>query len=230
MRDDDGMNPPAANLDAPPPRATSIVAVVPVFNEADRAIDVLDGLERQGITAILVVDDGSTDGSAALIDAWVAKHPAARAIHLPENEGKSAALRAAWDILRMDLDAGRLSADTLVVGVDGDGQHDLQYIGALLARVEQLGVDAVIARRDLGYHGPYKRAGNILMTAIGSVCAGRRLHDIECGYRVDNTALVRVPSGRTRTRLSDAARHVFAMCAAAYRATLSVGCRRSMCR
>ena len=265
MRDDDGMNPPHPSRDAPPARTTttvttpvvtsivtSIVAVVPVFNEADRAIEVLDGIERQGIAAILVVNDGSTDGSAALIDAWVAKRPAARAIHLPENEGKSAALRAAWDILRMDFDAGRLSADTLVVGIDGDGQHDLRYIGALLTRIETLGVDAVIARRDLSYHGPYKRAGNVLMTAIGSACAGRRLYDIECGYRVvrlgallhaqeyyrgsryseaaelmvvltrlgyrvDNSALVRVPSGRTRTRLSDAAKHVFAMCAAAYR-------------
>ena len=254
LRDDQSMTAPTPDMHVPAHSTTppKVVAVVPVFNEASQAIEVLDGIVRHGITSILVVNDGSTDGSGPLIDEWVVAHPPARAIHLPQNRGKSAALRAAWDALRGDFEAGRLGADTLVVGVDSDGQHDLDYLDTLIERIDVLGVDAVIARRDLSYHGTYKRLGNLAMTAVGSICAGRRLYDIECGYRVvrlgalldaqqyyrgsryseaaemivvlarlgypiDNTSEVHVPTARTHTRLSDAAKHVFAMFAAWYR-------------
>ena len=238
-----------------PSTATALVAVVPVFNEAERALAVLDGLHARGISPIYIVNDGSTDGSGALIDEWVARHGGARAIHLPENRGKSAALRAVWDALRVEVDAGRLAPDAWVLGVDGGGQHDLRYIDDLIAHAEAHGLDAVIARRDLSYHGWYKRLGNLAMTVLGSLAAGQRLQDIECGYRliraralvdaqrfyrghryseavelvvvlarlgyrVDNTFEVRVPNARTRTHLSDAAKHVFAMFGAWYRVAL----------
>ena len=64
-------------------------------------------------------------------------------------------------LVAKNVAAGRLSPDALVVGVDGDGQHDLAYLDVLIARAEAPGIDAVIARRDLSYHGTYKRLGNL---------------------------------------------------------------------
>ena len=160
------------------------VVVVPVYNEESAVLDVLDGIERAGYRSMVLVDDGSTDASPALLDQWSVSRPWCRVIHMPENRGKSAALRIAWDWLRAGMQSGQYTADTIVICVDADGQHDLGYLNALIARMRETSADAVIARRDLSYHGLYKRAGNWVMAALGSLCAGTRIWDIESGYRI----------------------------------------------
>ncbi len=160
------------------------IVVVPAYNEGGSILTVLAQIERAGYAAILVADDGSTDGSAGVLDAWAAEASARRVIHLPRNAGKSAALQAAWDALRIERDRGVMTDDTIVINVDADGQHDLSYLDALIARMDATGVDAMIARRDFSYHGWYKRLGNIAMTALGSLFAGKRMYDIESGYRL----------------------------------------------
>ncbi len=163
---------------------TRRVVVVPVYNERDTVREVLTQIEQAGFPSILVTDDGSTDGSGDVLDGWAAAGPTRQVIHLPRNRGKSAALQAAWEALRAERDQGVLTDDTIVINVDADGQHDLAYLDALIARLEASSADAVIARRDFGYHGWYKRLGNIVMTALGSLFAGNRMHDIESGYRL----------------------------------------------
>ncbi len=164
--------------------ASRLVVVVPVFNEGSSVSAVLDQIRHACPGRILIVDDGSTDGSPVTLDAWARKDGAAEVIHLVPNQGKSAALRAAWRRLADDLAAGALDPETLVVNLDADGQHDLAYLDGLIARLETTGADAIIARRDFSYHGWYKRAGNVFMSAVGSLFAGRRMHDIESGYRI----------------------------------------------
>ena len=178
------MTAPSLLTPQPSTPSASRVVVVPVYNERATVRGVLEQIEAAGFASILVVDDGSTDGSAEVLDAWVADRTSARVIHLPENRGKSAALRAAWDALDSDFDRGVLDAATLVINLDADGQHDLAYLDALITRMDEVGADAMIARRDFSYHGWYKRLGNIVMTALGSLFAGTRMHDIESGYRI----------------------------------------------
>ena len=175
---------PALSTPDPRPPTTIHIVVVPVYNERETVRGVLEQIEAAGYASILVVDDGSTDGSADVLDAWAAGRTSARVIHLPENRGKSAALRAAWDTLGEDLARGVLNPDTLVINLDADGQHDLAYLDALIARMNAISADAMIARRDFSYHGWYKRLGNIVMTALGSLFAGAHMHDIESGYRI----------------------------------------------
>jgi len=160
------------------------VVVVPVYNEESAVEAVLEGIEAAGYRSMVIVDDGSVDDSPAILDRWSASRPWCRVIHMPQNQGKSAALRVAWNWLREELRAGTFCADTMVICVDADGQHDLGYLEALIGRMRSLRADAVIARRDLSYHGLYKRAGNWVMAAIGSVLAGAPIHDIESGYRI----------------------------------------------
>lgn len=160
----------------------AVIAIVPIFNERETMIAVLDTLERLHIV-VVAIDDGSTDGSSALLAQWALAHPNARLLRLGTNHGKSAALRAACEVLSDDLARGAIDEDTIVLCVDADGQHDLAYLPALLEPLLARRADAVIARRDMNYHDRYKRTGNALMAALGSICAGTPLRDIESGYR-----------------------------------------------
>src|SRR6476620_1024702 len=114
------------------------VVVVPAYNEHATVIAVLQQLEAFGFHSIIAVDDGSTDGTAALLEAWASTRPAAEVIYLLENRGKSAALREAWKRLAADVDAGAVSRETVIVTVDADGQHDLAHLAPLMARMESL--------------------------------------------------------------------------------------------
>ena len=76
------------------------------------------------------------------------------------------------------------SPNDLVFTVDADGQHDLAVLDELVEITIDQGIDAMLAERDLSYHGPYKKLGNFLLSGWASLWAGNRLHDVESGYRI----------------------------------------------
>jgi peptidoglycan/xylan/chitin deacetylase (PgdA/CDA1 family) len=86
--------------------------------------------------------------------------------------------------LRDRLARSELDADDLVFTVDADGQHDLEVLGELVEMTQSEQLDANIARRDLSYHGPFKRTGNWVLSKWASGWAGAPLHDVESGYRI----------------------------------------------
>lgn len=75
----------------------NVTVVVPAYNEAARIGPTLERLRRNpslGILEILVVDDGSSDGTPGRVEAYVTSEaPSIRLIRLPENRGKGAAVR-----------------------------------------------------------------------------------------------------------------------------------------
>jgi glycosyltransferase involved in cell wall biosynthesis len=159
------------------------IAVVPAYNEETTIAAVLERLAPL-VDELLVVDDGSIDGTRSVITSTLTQLPNARMLAFARNRGMSAAYYAAFSDLRGALDAGRLEADDLVFTVDADGQHDLDALEELerVARTEQL--DAVLARRDLSGYPRYKRAGNWSLSAWATLFASHRLHDVESGYRI----------------------------------------------
>jgi glycosyltransferase involved in cell wall biosynthesis len=176
---------PTVRPDAPGERATKPrrIAVVPAYNEEATVAEVLEALFPH-VDELIVVDDGSTDGTAREIGAWLPGHPGARTLGFAQNRGMSAAYYLAFSDLRARLAAGDLDAGDLVLTVDADGQHDLAALDTLERITVDRGLDALIARRDLSGYPPYKRAGNWVMSAWASLCAGQRLHDVESGYRI----------------------------------------------
>ncbi|WP_148281177.1 glycosyltransferase family 2 protein [Gordonia sp. KTR9] len=88
--------------------------VVPVYNEVDTIGECLARLSAQfdRITEIVVVDNNSTDGSSAVIDAWCSAHPRIRTIDEPR-QGLVYARNAGLDAATGDLVA-RIDADTRV--------------------------------------------------------------------------------------------------------------------
>ena len=170
---------PAESARAAPRR----IAVVPVYNEEDTVVQVLDDLERL-VDQIVVVEDGSTDGSRQLIISWARHRRSAHTIFFARNRGLSAAYYAAFKEIAGLVTAGELSRDDLIITVDADGQHDPADLDRLMHRVTDDEFDAAVARRDLSSYSLLKRAGNNLLTWWASLWAGMRFYDVESGYRV----------------------------------------------
>jgi glycosyltransferase involved in cell wall biosynthesis len=136
------------------------------------------------VDELVVVDDGSTDGTRAAILAWLPGHDNARLLCHERNQGMSEAYYLAFGDLRRRMQAGELSPDDLIFTVDADGQHELAVLDELerIARDENL--DALIVRRDLSTYPLYKQLGNWVMSTWATLWAGHSLPDVESGYRI----------------------------------------------
>jgi glycosyltransferase involved in cell wall biosynthesis len=148
-----------------------IVAVIPAYNEAPRVGRV--ALATRKHLPVIVVDDGSTDATAA-----AAREAGATVIEQRPNQGKGAALRAGF---RRALADGA----TAIVTLDADGQHDPADIPALLAAMDRLPPpDLVIGRRRFRTMPPVRRLSNELGRRAFSWAVGRDIADNQSGYRV----------------------------------------------
>ncbi len=168
-------------MSEPTPRR---IAVVPAYNEEPSVAAVLEELYPL-VDELVVVDDGSTDNTRAEIERWMALgRPRCHLLVHEVNRGMSEAYLTALNELRDRLARHELHPDDLVFTVDADGQHDLDVLGDLVEMTRAEGLDANIARRDLSYHGPFKRTGNWVLSKWASGWAGAPLHDVESGYRI----------------------------------------------
>jgi len=127
---------------------------------------------------VLVVDDGSRDGTA---DA--ARETGAEVHVLPTNRGKGAALRVAFDILFS-------SGFTGVVTLDADGQHLPEEIPRLLAAAD--GADLVLGTRDhlFAEMSALRRCSNRLSSRAISWAAGQSMSDVQTGFRFYTRELI----------------------------------------
>lgn len=152
-----------------------VVALIPAHDEAARIGPVVAAACRQ--LPVLVVDDGSSDETAA-----VAEAAGARVIRHAPNQGKGAALRAGFAAAIAD-------GAEAVVTLDGDGQHDPTEIAAFLglyARRSIAGVstELIVGRRAFRRMPPVRRLANWLGSVTLSAAVGRWIHDNQSGYRL----------------------------------------------
>ena len=156
---------------------------MPAYDEAETIEGVLDDLYPR-IDRLIVVNDGSNDETGPIVDRWAGGKERVTVIHFPENRGLSAALRAGWEEVRTMLGRGDISADDIAFSIDADGQHEPAALDGMIEHLIARDVVCVIGDRDMGYHSPYKKFGNSVMTWIGTVSGGHKFSDIESGYRV----------------------------------------------
>ena len=159
------------------------IAVVPAYNEEPSVAAVLDELYPL-VDELVVVDDGSVDNTRAVIEAWAGDRPHFKLLVHETNQGMSEAYLTALSELKERLRSGELHADDLVYTVDADGQHDLDVLDELVHMTIAEDLDANLARRDLSYHGPFKKTGNWVVSKWATWWAGSPLLDVESGYRI----------------------------------------------
>jgi glycosyltransferase involved in cell wall biosynthesis len=151
-----------------------IVALIPAHDEAPRIGAVVRAATRY--LPVLVVDDGSSDTTAA-----VAAEAGAAVLEQRPNQGKGAALRAGFRRAVAD----RTSA---VVTLDGDGQHDPTELPRFLAA--DAACELVIGRRDFARMPIARRLANVAGTILLSAAVGRWIPDNQSGYRRIGTRLM----------------------------------------
>ena len=159
-----------------------IIALIPVYNEANTLVSVLDSLSGQ-VDRLLMVDDGSSDGSLNLARKWAHQRGGIEILRMPENRGMSTALREGFVHLVALLRRGILMAEDILITIDADGQHDSGEIGDLCAYMEAQRLDVALTRRDFSLYPIHKRLGNYLMTLWGRLWSGFSYQDIESGFR-----------------------------------------------
>lgn len=163
------------------PAATRVLVIMPAWNESDCIGDTVReviGLGRH--YDVLVVDDGSTDGTPELAEA-----AGAQVLRLPFNLGVGGAMRAGFKYAdRMGYDA--------VVQVDADGQHDPKDIPAVIAGLEHSDISIGARFADRGAYtvsGPRKWAMRLLAFVISRI-ANTTLTDVTSGFRAGNARAI----------------------------------------
>jgi UDP-glucose 4-epimerase len=160
------------------------IAVVPAYNEAETVAEVLTRLYPM-VDELVVVDDGSTDDTRAIVQRWLPADGHARLLTFDRNQGMSAAYYLAFSDLRRRMHEGEVSPDDLVFTVDADGQHELDAFEKLELQTVDERLDALLVQRDLSTYPPYKQWGNELMSWWARRWSkGVDLRDVESGYRV----------------------------------------------
>jgi glycosyltransferase involved in cell wall biosynthesis len=152
--------------------------IIPAFNEAATLRDVLERVESLGLDKqVIIVDDGSTDSTPTITDAWSAEHDDTVVLRQP-NRGKGNAIRSAIP---------HISGEIAVIQ-DADGEYDPVYVPSLIEPIERGVADVVYGSRLQG--GEPKRAylfwhlvGNRLLSLMTDALFNTTLSDMETGYK-----------------------------------------------
>ncbi|PSR22632.1 MAG: hypothetical protein C7B45_06155 [Sulfobacillus acidophilus] len=165
------------------------IVVVPVYNESQTVLEVLDAVQPF-VDDLLVVDDGSRDSTRQLLIEYAKTHAALFFVSHVTNGGMAGAVLTAFWLIAEACERGTLGPDDIVVTMDGDGQHAAADIPRL---IEPLGLgvaDLVLGRRSWDVYPWWKRVGNRGLSWWASCWSGVHYDDAECGFRALRVAVV----------------------------------------
>ena len=155
-----------------------ISVTIPICNEAGNLARlhqrVRSAMEKVGQPwELILVNDGSADGSDELLDELATMDPHVKVIHFRRNFGQTAAMMAGFDYARGDI----------IIPMDGDLQNDPDDIPLLLAKLDE-GFDVVSGwRRDRQDSAIKRNAPSIMANRLISLVSGVRLHDFGCSLK-----------------------------------------------
>jgi dolichyl-phosphate beta-glucosyltransferase len=136
--------------------------------------------ERQGSVEILIVDDGSKDSTAALIQEFANRHPFARLLQNPGNRGKGYSVRHGMQKAQGDW----------ILSTDADLSSPLEEVDKLLSAVEREKAAAAIGSRALdrslvGVHqAAFREASGRVFNVVMRAATGLPFRDTQCGFKL----------------------------------------------
>lgn len=161
-----------------PTKTPMLTVTVPIFDEEANIGPLYEktreALNELGVSwELVLVDDGSRDGSPALLDAIAADDSRVTVVHFARNYGQTAAMMAGMDHARGDI----------IVPMDGDLQNDPADIGRLLTKLDE-GFDVVSGwRKDRQDHAIRRNLPSRLANSLISRVSGVHLHDYGCSLK-----------------------------------------------
>jgi glycosyltransferase involved in cell wall biosynthesis len=163
----------------------NLSVIMPVYNEQETLEEIVQQVLDTGYAyEIVMVDDGSTDGTREIMAQW-ADHPVVQVIYHERNMGKGSAVRTAFDHARGDL----------FLIQDADLEYDPRDYPKLLQPIEEGRADVVYGSRFLG--GParkvyfWHRVGNMSLTLLTNILYNLDLSDMETCYKCFRAEIVR---------------------------------------
>jgi len=154
----------------------NVTVIIPAYNEAENIGGVVSDIKGfYPDFEIIVIDDGSTDGTAK-----VAQEAGAIVFRHPYNIGNGAAIKSGI----------RIASGEILVLMDGDGQHVAHEINKLLEHLPHY--DMVVAERPKGHHTSWVRAiGNWLYNKFASYVTKFEIRDLTSGFRAIKAEVAR---------------------------------------
>lgn len=159
---------------------SKICILIPAHNEARTIADVVRKVRAKGLD-VVVVDDGSSDDSAAL-----AKEAGATVLVNFQNQGKGFSLQRGFDyIISRDYEA--------LITMDADGQHAIEDIDGFVALFNAERPDIICGNRMQDHKGmPWVRLlTNKIMSSLISLVCRQKVYDSQCGYRLIRSEVLR---------------------------------------
>ncbi len=160
-----------------PKALTSLSIFFPCYNEADNVgilvKESIDTAESYGVDyEVVVVDDGSSDRTAEIVEEWRKKNPRVRLVRHAHNKGYGAALRSGFENVKKDL----------VFMTDGDRQFRVAEIEKLFSKIDSCDVVTGyrIGRQDKGY----RRLNGRLWTGLTRFLFGLPVRDVDCAFKL----------------------------------------------
>jgi glycosyltransferase involved in cell wall biosynthesis len=161
--------------------------VIPIKDErenlvplTEQLVKVLDAREesRSAPYELMFIDDGSTDGSAEVLDRLSGQYRAVKVFHFDRNYGQSSAFDAGF----------KYSSGNLIVTIDGDLQNDPADIATLLAFVSTH--DLVCGWRKDRHDNLTRKISSRVANAVRSAVTGDRVHDTGCSLKIFRRSVI----------------------------------------
>lgn len=156
--------------------------VIPAYQPDNKLIKLLQGLRKESLSEIIVIDDGSKDESVSIIEqakeyATVLKHET--------NKGKGEALKTAFDYIN------KRGVEGVVVTADADGQHAIDDIQNVTDNAKNNPNNLVLGVRQFSKDIPFRsRFGNILTKFAFKLNTGKSVSDTQTGLRGFHTNML----------------------------------------
>ena len=159
--------------------------IIPAYNEAGNIEKVVNNLvQKFPQYDYVIINDGSVDDTKK-----ICKDRKYEVLNLPINMGIGGAVQTGYRYAR---DNGYNAA----VQIDGDGQHDVAFLGSMLQLIESGQADVVIGSRFVEKEGfqssQIRRIGIRFLSSLGWILTGVRVKDITSGYRVVNRRFIQI--------------------------------------